>query len=384
MSIADLRAAFAALEERAPTELPPDRLPGRPSTRGQSGGANLRRWVVPLAAAAALVTATGGTWLATSALRSPSPPAEGTRVPTTTVPTELRFSFDVASVPGYRVQLAQIQPELQRADVTVGTSDLICGAVYVFPAGGFDPTEALRGKPIRVGDRAGYFAPLTSPSLLDNRTVKPAVLDSVAWQYRPNAWAMVQLDWGLIPTELSNPLARGHTVEADELRIAAAVKTGQSTAMRLPFRVGYLPAGVYPVSANQSPELQGGALGLADGRPTAKDVPRLPSEPFYTPLTIWVADMTDPQNRLCPAFGKEARPFTVDGRTGCLETDPATGLTYGLQIDLPRGHLEITVERRHWGIYTDRQLERIVASITPATNLSDRTTWPDATTVFPT
>ena len=63
-------------------------------------------------------------------------------------------------------------------------------------------------------------------------------------------------------------------------------------------------------------------------------------------------------------------------------TDDATHKTNGLYLNTADGLIEMLVDSKQVGIYTDEQLKRIATSLQLA-NIHDRSTWFDGTTVMP-
>lgn len=369
----DLRAALFSLEQDAPTT--EDVLAGLQLHAGrQRPAARRRRWTVaiPAAAVAALAITVLAVVLAPRHHVGPSAPkqvqeADGAGVPTYAAPTDLTFGFTVDPVGGYTITPAQVLPHLWQASVRSTTSSDTNGAVTVFATGAFDAATVSKGKAVTVNGRAGFFGPVADP--LGGTGTAP--LDAVTWQYAPDSWAMVRIDFGQTTGVLRS------VAEAQELAIARAVHPGHLQVLRIPFRVGYLPARVFAVSASGDTDPQGGALGLADGRGTAD------TAPFQSAITIWVDNARDPNLVFCPSGDPAYVRFTLRGHTGCFFHNGPGGAVAGLQVDLDRGHVEILVAADHAGIYSSAQLLRIAASITTAPDLASPDTWFDARTALP-
>jgi hypothetical protein len=360
----DLHDAFRLLERQAPTTIP---LP-----MDRKRHAALKRWAAPVAAAAAVLALAVAAMSFTQASTGKSSAApSGTGVATTAKPTLLSFDFSVSPVPGFDITLSQVSPGLQEALIAVrGLSPQPTGTVSVYAAGKFKEAATVQtGQPTTVSEHRGFFTKLST--LPSNTDLNAPKLYSVAWLYAPNSWAVVQINYGTLKTYTP---AR---IEAAELQVANAVRMGTRSALKVPFTIGYLPPGIYPVSADQATDPEGGAIGLGDGRPMAG------TTPFSTALTIWVDNVQDPNHVFCPAGDKRMTRFTLNGFVGCVQRNQLTGKTGVLSIQLARGYLEITLGQAQQGVYSDAQLKRVAESIVPADSMTDRRTWIDATVSVP-
>jgi hypothetical protein len=354
----DLRAALALLDEHAPTECAG--LLNEPRTKSR------RHRVLPLAGVVAAVAAVAiAVPLLVSGRETPTTPPAAAYEP----PVTLRYSFTVDDVPGYTITPSAIERDVQRADITIGSDSTTgaAGAIYVYARGAFDPTAAKGGRPVEVNGHAGYFATLTSPTLRSNDT-KPAILDAVVWQYAPDAWAMVQVDF--------RSLLDGASIDTQfaELKIARAVHTGHPHAFQVPFRFGYLPPGL--VAEGGAPEQDGAWIYLGDGRPG--DPQR---GDFGSALSVWVYPATDPNGIFCQG----AKTFKVDGRGGCfvpVNRQDGSGGTSVVYLNVDGGLIEMLVDNKHLGFYTDDQLKRIATTLHLAA-IGSPSTWFDATTAMP-
>jgi hypothetical protein len=356
----DLRAAFALLDEHAPTECAGLLDEPHPKSRA--------RRVLPLAGVVAAVAAVAiAVPLLVSGREAPNrstPPAAAYEEPVT-----LRYMFTVGDVPGYTITPSLIQRDVQRADIdiNVGTGNSTIatpGAIYVYRAGAFDPTPAKSGRPVEVNGHAGYFTKLTN---FDGR---PGSLDAVVWQYAPNAWAMVQVNFHDLAALQGKPV----DALAEELKLARAVRTGHPGTLRVPFRFGYLPPGL--VTEGAAPELNGASIYLGDGRPGDEGRGYLGSA-----LSVRVYPGGDPNNGILCQRGEK---FTVDGRSGCLAAfnrQTGGGGTAALSLNVKGGLVGVNVDTEHIGFYSDAQLKQIATTVQLAT-IGDPGTWFDATTVM--
>src|SRR5690606_1872959 len=103
------------------------------------------------------------------------------------------------------------------------------------------------GTPTTVDGVTAYVADVEDPFSGDengeHRTIRP----TIAWQYAPDSWAVVRSD--------DPPRAPGEVPQ--NLRdIAELVEIGEPEPVRLPFRVGYRPAGLVPVSVRHFEEAE--------------------------------------------------------------------------------------------------------------------------------
>ncbi|HEY3718237.1 MAG TPA: hypothetical protein VGL39_27235 [Jatrophihabitantaceae bacterium] len=365
----DLRAAFTVLEDNAPLELSElVEIADEPRPRRR-----LRNNLTLAAVAATVVAVAAGAPLLVSghhASQQPQvpPPAKAEKSVT------VRYSFTVGHVAGYTITPTTIHRDIQQASISIGTgsgngsTNGPAGALYVFARGGFNPTDAKAGHPVTVNGHGGYFATLTSPSLLDDRG-NPAKLPAVAWQFAPDTWAMVQADF----RDLEAIRGQDVSAQAEELKIARAVHTDAPQPLRVPFRFGYLPPGL--VTEGGAPDQDGAWIYLGDGR---RSNPH--GAGFGSALSVWVYGAADPDGVFC----EKARPFKVNGYGGCFTTvDNKPGApTASLYLNVDGGLIEMLVDAEHVGIYSDAQLERIATSLHLAT-IHDPSTWFDATTAVP-
>jgi hypothetical protein len=205
--------------------------------------------------AAAVATATvlstanlalsGGRTIDTLVLPAASPPAP------TTPPASPPFTFTFG---GYQVDNYRVLPpdEVNLAEQTAGVlrdnpgaepASRYVGTLAVYQPGTFNPDRFHTGARLSVQGRDAYHAdvplPLmntwpaqgSTPAVPAGQTVNVSVL---AWQYAPDAWAVLTGE----PHGEAIPLA-------DQLKIAErfAVATGVPVVAKVPFRTGYLPAG---------------------------------------------------------------------------------------------------------------------------------------------
>jgi len=161
------------------------------------------------------------------------------------------FTFDGYRLDGYRVLPPdQINEGYQRAAIVRDTKDAngkrradYVATLTVFARGVFAPTKFTSGTKLTVQGREAYQTRLTVKRShqfnADGEFVngKDIPYDALAWQYAPDAWAVIEEEaYQNTPVDLL-PATEVALAERFTLRTAAPV------AARLPFRAGYLPAG---------------------------------------------------------------------------------------------------------------------------------------------
>lgn len=152
------------------------------------------------------------------------------------------------------------------------------------------------------------------------------------------------------------------------------VRTGHSHAFQVPFRFGYLPPGL--VAEGGAPEQGGAWIYLGDGRPG--DPQR---GDFGSALSVWVYPATDPNGIFCQG----AKTFEVGGRGGCfvpVNRQDGSGGTSVVYLNVNGGLVEMLVDTKHVGFYTDDQLKQIATTLHLA-SIGNPSTWFDATTAMP-
>jgi hypothetical protein len=184
-------------------------------------------------------------------------PAVAPPAPTTPAPSPpFTFTFDGYQVGGYRVLAPdEVTPAYQAAGVmrdVAGANGKVttryAGSLTVYQPGLFDPARFRTGTRLTVHGREAFQARFerqlvgtwdrsvegfTTPG---SPTPKTFTIDALAWQYAPDAWAVLE-------GELSGD-ANGFPA-ADQLTVAErfAVASGDLLRARLPFQTRYLPAG---------------------------------------------------------------------------------------------------------------------------------------------
>jgi hypothetical protein len=167
---------------------------------------------------------------------------------------KFQFSFDIGALPGLHISEWQIQPTFQWALLGRPWSTLKqCNScsfgghngwidtamAVVFDKGQFDSAVMTGATPVDVNGTRGLAADIkpvngavkwTVASITD--PTRPPLLSTVAWQYAPDAWAIVA--WH----------DNGSGARSGALQVARAVKPQQPHPALVPFKVDYLPSSV--------------------------------------------------------------------------------------------------------------------------------------------
>jgi hypothetical protein len=233
----DLRAVFA--DEARDVSEPADVMARL--AFAQPSGRNRRAWLAPLAAAATVVTivsvavAVGGNRPGVKAGSGGHalPPMPG---------RDLRFAVSVGAVAGYKATDSYLVADREATDIALASDDqILAGEVVAYAAGAYDPTAVRHGQRVQVQGHQGYFA--MSASSVDKVDHVPGShsVATLAWEFAPDRWVVVQ-GWDASGTPALQKLHLDAFTE--EMRVAQAVDTSASAPLLLPYRVGYLPAGL--------------------------------------------------------------------------------------------------------------------------------------------
>jgi hypothetical protein len=126
---------------------------------------------------------------------------------------------------------------LQRANVLRAAGPELVATVEVYEPGAFDQSLVLEGAQTTVDGVTAYFAWVPNPFLTTGETQR-----ALAWEYAPDAWVAVRVEPEVAMPATSTPIP-------DELlEIASRVEIAAPEPVRLPFQVGYRPAGLVPHS----------------------------------------------------------------------------------------------------------------------------------------
>lgn len=325
----DLRATFGALEGEAPDEVRVlagvERARRRRTTR--------RRTVGMLAAAVFVAVAAVGSIVVATPDRTP-PVAEVNH-------EGLRFPFAVDDIPGFAVAYRFARAEGRSTAWVappgdIATTDLNMYNLEVFGKGRYDPTADRTGEPVRVNGKPGFYrADMRCQCSSDTG------IPGVVWEYAPNSWAIVQYQRpagtaGAVPPTDVRQVA---------LRIAGAVRFDRTAPMLVPFRVGYLPAGLRPASS-------------------PGDV-----------------------NSVVPGSLGAMIHLVGDSRTLHLISSELVGS--GMKMRVGPDMTTVTADLGSFGMqvsgtgFSAEELNKILDSVTPATDLYDAATWFEADKVIP-
>lgn len=319
-------------------------------TRLRMGPPTKRRWIAPVAAAAA-VAAVVATALALVHTRPDAKPAPAHPLPGNV----LRFTTAVGPVAGYDTTHRMIVAYGEVTDVQLLDAahrpQFVAWQVVAYNPGAYDPRTVMGGQRTTVQGRPAYFRDLPTRSLL---------WPTLAWQANDGRWISVR---GLIPSTKSwhpDPLT-------EERRIAAAFRLTAPHALRLPFRAGPLPTGL-ALALAQSPirPTHSGEMGFAPvGRPANGALVIAVAVPDPDYLIDFNTTVDGHPARIQKGVSwAPGYPF-VDP----MPSPPSTELV----LDLGRAHLTVT------GTYPVAELAKIAKSVQVASNVSDPSTWYYAT-----
>ncbi len=393
-TIDDLKDAFAARAADAPSVT--DVLAGVdevPQSSARNRNAAIAAGVLSVAAVSVAgvlisgagpdVTHTAGrsTAAPTSAQRPSSPKPS---VAPKAVPTKLEYSFRLGKVAGYDLSYGQLEPEVQVADVAVaGNSIKSIGDIRVYTKGAFDPTDAKRGTPIRVGPHSGYYANIVAPDTGMTATdgvKKPAVV----WEYAPDSWAAVQGDWKY---QVDNGYLSGDPQQL-ELSVAEAVDTTRTAPTLLPFRLTDLPQRLVTENAGSTPDGSQAEVGLTDGGRADTSMPS--NTPGLGTAVSVQANAYDPDVDLRKVDSRGTmhvdnqggydlnlgRPVTVPGADRAFQDGAGT-----VTALYAHGYVTVSYTGAKPARVTAAELLRIARGMRVAKDLADRSTWFDGRTV---
>jgi hypothetical protein len=252
-----------------------------PSDRPRSQQARTR-WMMAAAAAAVLVVGLLAALLrpGKDAVRPPAGSQTPPATPTSHAPRKVHLDwFGMRRLPGYDLNLRQADPGVRVLAVRK-TSD----PQQPYGCNGCESASAY----VRVFDRGVFAADRYGVPRLPRVDVNGAVghlgavqgypdgrrtLRSIAWQYGPDEWALVQgvTDVGSSTGEL--------------LRVARAVQPTVDVPIRVPFRLGYVPN--LPITDITDDRNEGYALSIRLGSIEGRmfDITVWPSDPNDVPET---------------------------------------------------------------------------------------------------
>jgi hypothetical protein len=328
----ELRATLGELEHEAPEV---DRvMAGLDRARRRR---TVRRRTLGMAAAAALVVAVAGGSILVADRDRPvdhaAPPDIHSEV--------LRFPFAVADIPGYEVALRFLN-DYGSSTVWLSTPADTGPEPYpyelrVFQKGRYDPTADRAGVPVRINGKAGFYRGDTACQCSGQ-----APTPGIAWEYAPDSWALVQYT----PPGTSPGSVAPADVREVLTRMAKAVRFDRTTPVPVPYKVGYLPAGLRP-------------------RPTA-DVNTVVEGSLGTNIALAAG------NRTLSIQGMQllASPDQPVG-----EPDVVDEMFGGSAVRVNLGQFGVQLSSKD---YSTEELKKVARSIEPAPDLFDPATWFEA------
>lgn len=240
----------------------------------------------------------------------------------------------------------------------------LAARIQVYDPGSFDPTVLQRGRRLTVGGRAAWFVtdyePVTSPDR------GPPVL---GWQDRSGVWLLLVAPAGSYP---AGTITADHSIVAYLTDIAAGLRIGPARDIPMPYRLGWLPAGVRMQSANTSPTAIDARSQLAltsDREPPSTGPASLAGIPD-TAVAISTRPTTSkewPGNR--DADGKKRT--TIAGHAAWSRTTSGKRPSREVAVEIGTCGLIIYVDET---VVTFPELERLVGGITVA-DCGDPGTW---------
>lgn len=268
------------------------------------------------------------------------------------------FTFSLP--PGYQLESQLITPLYQIA--TVRAPSAIWCEVMVYEWNAFDAKRVpAKRTAVRLYDVTGYAAAFNDP-----RSSLPGSRPRIAWEYSLEMWATAAC--------MGKPTDQ---VRAAERVVAKAVRhTGQSLPM--PFRIGYLPAGVSVYSAGSVDTAAAVRTMTALSGPT---VDLSTASKVVTTQTASGTVVTKGIPNLVIEFRKGnsvppgARFISVAGR-------PAWMTKYGLLVHLDGHEVRIASVAGPAGTSSE-ELIQIAEGMEFAPDLADESTWFDGTVAIP-
>lgn len=257
----------------------------------------------------------------------------------------LRFPFAVDDLPDFQVSYRLRRADYQSAWVYPARDYQQSLTVMVFAPGKYDPADIRSGEPVDVRGKKGFFR---GDAKCFCSGSAPAV--GLAWEYAPNAWALVQNE--------SPNLQQGLKEKPILLRIASAVAFERTTPLKLPYRVGYLPSGLRP--GPESGSLNTATPGGIGGHVTLKGAGA--QDPGVTL-------MSSPALGAGLAIGEPTSEHSAFGE-----------ITVSINI----GHSIVRVSTSDSpNRLPQLELAKIANSIIPAADLNDVSTWFNAEDAIP-
>jgi hypothetical protein len=316
-----------------------------------------RRWLAPVAAAAAVAAVVaGGVTLAGPDHKSHQvQPAVHTLPPMGGI--EFQFVGDLKAPPHYLIDQPIFADDSQLSFVNgYGVAEI--GDVTVYTKGAFDPSTIQNAQPVTIGRIHALFGtvmvtlgPPVGPKVVPTPTL--------AWQLDSGRWIAITGWW---PSELAL-----HHLHLDALteakKIAASIDTSVTRPFLIPFRVGYLPSGLQRAGGQYS----------------------YPLDNHGVMVDFQAAGHASPWVRFATGQVDDPRPTTL-----LLNGHPA-GIQTTTELGDPKHPNKITNKTLDLVIYFDQsaltiqtkgvsraELIKIGSSVSFASNINDTSTWFDA------
>jgi len=313
-----------------------------------------RRWLTPLAAAAAVAAAVvvAGTLVVEHRAGHRDQPAS-TRP--SALGRDLWFTPYVHPIEGYDVTAISMDNSAVGIGVRYpGHTDSEAGDITAYAPGIWDPALAKGSTRLTVHGRPAYYGVMNQGGYM---------LPTLAWQSGSGGWIVIR-GW-------NDAAARSRHLDprTEELRVAAKVDDAAAERLHLPFRIGYLPAG-----------LQFARVSVHLTKP-AGDTQIVFSQTGTTHYdrTGTLSDRTLPAGMVSIILSPNSQPgqptvrnTKVDGHDADFNEEQPDGQRI-LTVYVAGGSLTLQ------GPYSKAELIKIFRSIVLAPDVDDPATWFDAT-----
>jgi hypothetical protein len=396
-----LRAAFALLDEHAPSEL--TRTLDTEPTRRRNQPGRPTRWLAPAAAALAVVSVAVALTLVVHARQphhaaapvgpSPSRPAIVTRTVTPPPPpSTATFVIWLGHAPDGWANYGLVECGTTRpygTPVPAPKDSPDCGSAFRYRPGEFNLAKVQHGTPVTVDGHTGYQLQI---AYLGDPINEPEPIQTTAWEYRPGYWAVVQTGGPTASTEAANvALARANAAQIE------------STSNE-PTPANRTPSTPVPVVFTYRPNVLTGLRtqpvgeSMPDTTLRRSCVPREPKSASISPCgaslptppsgSLYVVDYysTDGKTKLTTTlYGPGARGGTPPNPSAASTTVTADGHTLHVgatTIDVTTGSYEIHVDYTGPGASPSDTL-RIAKAMNFPQNINDLTTWFDGSNMIP-
>jgi hypothetical protein len=330
-------------------------------TRHRNRRSPILRWGAPLAAAA-LVGGVIAAVIVGGQHSQRSAPANGPTLPPL---TGRPFVFQVGVAPGSSLRIkVPYLTSTHETDPVVSSDPSIGAYVISFQPGAYDLAAQMpKRTPVSFNGHQGWFGLSPEMSLVDDSpsggaTGNPTSFSTgtVAWEYAPSQWQLIQSRGAKEDLGVLSASDRDR-----ELLVAKQLRTDLAQPLRVPYKLGYLPSGLVRGGGRATPTLEAGNprgwssyLSFDRAGKTALDITVNPAPPTSSASGCGF--------RLSIPPGP-ARTFA------CPTPSP-------VPVSVVRDGLSITVTG---DTFSHAELQKVVDSMTFAPNINDLNTWYDAT-----